>query len=48
MPGPADFLNRPPWVALAFAAAVVTAIACYPTWPGYMSYDSLLAYEQAR
>ena len=48
VPGSADFLNRPPWVALALAAAVATALACYPTWPGYMSYDSLLAYEQAR
>jgi len=40
-------LSRPPWLALAICAALLTGLACYPSWPGYMSYDSLLAYEQA-
>lgn len=44
-PGPA--LSRPPWLAAAIIAAVATGLACYPAWPGFMSYDSLLAYEQA-
>ena len=26
---------------------MATAIICYPTWPGLMSYDSLLAWDQA-
>ncbi len=47
MSGPGPNLSRPPWLALAIGAAVLTALACYPSWPGYMSYDSLLAYEQA-
>ena len=47
MSGSAPFLSRPPWLALAISASVLTALACYPSWPGYMSYDSLLAYEQA-
>lgn len=47
MSGLAPNLSRPPWLALAICAALLTALACYPSWPGYMSYDSLLAYEQA-
>lgn len=47
MSGSAPNLSRPPWLALVISAAVLTALACYPSWPGYMSYDSLLAYEQA-
>lgn len=39
--------NWPPWLALAIVCALATAAACYPSWPGYMSYDSLLAYQQA-
>lgn len=27
-------------------AAAATALFCTPVWPGYMSYDSLLAYDQ--
>lgn len=40
-------LNRPPWLAAAAAAALATALICWPVWPGYMSYDSLLAWDQA-
>ncbi|MFC3069964.1 hypothetical protein [Phenylobacterium soli] len=28
-------------------AALATALACWPAWPGYMSYDSLLAWSQS-
>ncbi|MDZ4371054.1 MAG: hypothetical protein U1C74_06500 [Phenylobacterium sp.] len=41
-------LNRPPWVAATVFAALATALITWPTWPGYMSYDSLLAWDQAR
>ena len=40
-------LNRPPWLAAAAFAALATALICWPAWPGYMSYDSLLAWDQA-
>lgn len=40
-------LSKPPWLALVIFAGVLTPLACYPSWPGYMSYDALLAYEQA-
>lgn len=40
-------LSRPPWFAVAAVAGLATALACYPAWPGFMSYDSLLAYDQA-
>ena len=33
-------------VSILFGA-VVTAAICYAAWPGYMSYDSLNAYEQS-
>jgi hypothetical protein len=45
--GSGSILNRPPWLALTALSAILTGLACYPSWPGYMSYDSLLAYEQA-
>jgi hypothetical protein len=41
-------LAEPGWRASLLFAAVVTALLCYPTWPGLMSYDSLFAYQQAR
>ena len=47
MSGSGSILNRPPWLALTALSAILTGLACYPSWPGYMSYDSLLAYEQA-
>lgn len=47
MSGSALSPNPPPWLALALVCALATAAACYPAWPGYMSYDSLTAYEQA-
>lgn len=47
MSGSGPHLNKPPWLAMAIFAAVLTAPVCYPSWPGYMSYDALLAYEQA-
>lgn len=40
-------LNRPPWLAAAVVAAGATTAICWPVWPGYMSYDSLLAWDQA-
>ncbi len=46
--GAAPELNRPPWLAAAVAAALATAAVCWPVWPGFMSYDSLLAWDQAR
>lgn len=44
----ADRLGEPGWLASLFLAAVATAMICYPAWPGFMSYDSLFAYQQAR
>lgn len=40
-------LHRPGLVVSALLAALTTAAVCYPVWPGYMSYDSLLAYGEA-
>jgi len=45
--GQAPDLGRPPWVAAAAFAAVATALVCYPAWPGFMSFDSLLAFRQS-
>lgn len=37
-----------PRLAAAFALALVAAvIACWPTWPGYMSYDTLFAWRES-
>jgi len=44
----AERLGEPGWLASLLVAAVATAAVCYPVWPGYMSYDSLFAYQQAR
>lgn len=46
-PAPGPVLTRPPWLAIGVLSAILTALACWPSWPGYMSYDSLWAYEQA-
>jgi hypothetical protein len=40
-------LRAPQWSLIAVYAAVATGLICWPVWPGYMSFDSLLAYEQA-
>lgn len=40
-------LSEPRWGLAAAYAAAVTAVATFPSWPGYMSFDSLLAYEQS-
>ncbi|MDR6627987.1 hypothetical protein [Caulobacter segnis] len=39
-------LIAPPWMLLTLFSAAATIAICYPAWPGYMSYDSLFAYEQ--
>lgn len=44
----AERLGEPGWLASFLVAAVATVAVCYPVWPGYMSYDSLFAYQQAR
>lgn len=41
-------LGEPGWLASLLFAAVATVLVCYPAWPGFMSYDSLFAYQQAR
>lgn len=38
--------GRPRWLLSTGLAAAATALVCWPAWPGYMSFDSLLAYEQ--
>ena len=48
MKGAAPSLNRPPWLAAAGLAALVAGTIAWAVWPGYMSYDSLLAWDQAR
>ena len=40
-------LNRPPWLMAGLFATVVTLLVVLPVWPGFFSYDSLLAWEQA-
>jgi len=40
--------DRPPWLlATAYAAAATLAI-CWPVWPGFMTYDGVLAWEQTK
>ncbi|MEW5684700.1 MAG: hypothetical protein AB1942_07265 [Pseudomonadota bacterium] len=39
-------LHRPAWLACGVYAAVVTAALSYAVWPGFMSYDSVFAYEE--
>lgn len=34
------------WMAFGLAV-IASAIVCFPTWPGYMSFDSLFAYQQS-
>lgn len=43
-----DALSRAPWLAAAIFSAILAVAFAWPSWPGYMSYDSLFAYEQAR
>ena len=45
---PSDALSRAPWLAAAIFSAILSVAFAWPSWPGYMSYDSLFAYEQAR
>lgn len=40
-------LRAPQWGLITVYAALAAALICWPVWPGYMSFDSLLAYEQA-
>jgi hypothetical protein len=35
------------WAVSLGLAALATLAVCWPAWPGFMSYDSLLAYSQA-
>lgn len=44
----AEGLGEPRWLASLAFAALATLVVCYPSWPGFMSYDSLFAYRQAR
>jgi hypothetical protein len=39
--------GEPRWAISAGVAALATLFVCWPAWPGFMSYDSLLAYSQA-
>jgi hypothetical protein len=45
---PSDAFSSTPWLAAAVFSAVLAVAFAWPSWPGYMSYDSLFAYEQAR
>lgn len=45
---PAVLPGEPRWIASALYAALVTAIACWPAWPGLMSYDSLYAWQESQ
>jgi hypothetical protein len=40
-------LRAPRWLVCAGLAAVPTAVLCAIVWPGLMSFDSLLAWQQA-
>jgi hypothetical protein len=40
-------LYSPRFGASAALALVASALVCYPSWPGYMSYDTLFAYKQS-
>lgn len=39
--------GEPRWLLTVGLAAVASVAVCWPAWPGFMSYDSLLAYSQA-
>jgi hypothetical protein len=39
--------GEPRWIGALLYATAATVAVCWPAWPGYMSYDSLLAYEQS-
>jgi hypothetical protein len=39
--------GEPRWPLTAGLAAIAALVVCWAAWPGYMSYDSLLAYSQA-
>lgn len=34
------------WAVIVALAGLATALICYPSWPGYTSYDSIRAYEE--
>ncbi len=40
-------LGRPPWILAAVLSLAAAVSFAWPSWPGYMSYDSLIAYDQA-
>lgn len=44
----AEGLGKPGWLVALVFAAVTTILVCYPAWPGFMSYDGLYAFQQAR
>lgn len=39
--------SSPRWLPAALLAALTSTAICWPVWPGLMSYDGLLAYQQA-
>lgn len=45
---PAALPGEPRWIASALYAALAAALACWPAWPGLMSYDSLYAWQESR
>lgn len=40
-------LHSPRLMVSAMAAALTTALLCWAPWPGFMSYDSFLAYRES-
>jgi hypothetical protein len=45
---PPDGLYEPRWLTSLGLAALATLAVCLPVWPGFMSFDSVFAYRQAR
>ncbi len=42
-----EALQRPSWIMATLYGLLLTFLICAPTWPGLMSFDSLLAYRQS-
>ena len=43
----ADGLGEPRWITVLALSVLATAAMCFPSWPGFMSFDSMFAYRQS-
>jgi hypothetical protein len=40
-------LSRRAWLIQTLIGLLIVGVLCWPTWPGYMSYDNMFAYKES-